>query len=194
MTESLVWKTTRLPDGCKVALSQLPKGLIPSTEEFDLLWNLHPHERPVIKIHGREVAIPRYQQSYLRDYHFSGQISAAAPLPLPLEPLAQCLKRIDPRLNGLLLNWYEPDHYIGPHPDSEAGLVPDSDIYTLTLGEGRLMRFTHIAKGYTRFDIPLRNGSILKFSLQDTNSHWKHGVPKRKWKGRRISITARAFL
>ena len=82
---------------------------------------------PRILIHGRWVAIPRWQQAYGADYHFSGQTNKAMPVPPILAPLqAWAQDAIDPRINGLLVNWYDADlkHYIGAHERQHEDDVP----------------------------------------------------------------------
>jgi alkylated DNA repair dioxygenase AlkB len=121
---------------------QLPEAVVYPIS-FEELWDLHPPEMPEILIHGRRLKIPRWQQAYGVDYRFSGQVSTAQPVPQCLEALlAWCWVAIDPRLNGLLLNWYDGQlgHYIGRHRDSTRNLVPSSGIVTVSLGEERVFR------------------------------------------------------
>src|SRR5438128_156122 len=86
----------------------LPQRLTPEPGAFEALWNLHPEAYPEILMHGRLVKTPRWQQSYGRDYRYSGQTNAALPVPDSLEPFREWAQSaIDSRLNGLLLNWYD---------------------------------------------------------------------------------------
>src|SRR5581483_2902001 len=94
------------------------------TAQFEEMWNLHPEKSNEILIHGRLVPIPRWQQAFGRDYHFSGTVNQALLVPELLAPFLEWVREaIDPRLNGLLLNWYDADrrHYIGAHRDSREG-------------------------------------------------------------------------
>src|SRR4051812_11899242 len=95
--------------GCEHMLLEgiLPQALALSSGQFETLWGSHPSTFPVIKMHGRLVKIPRWQQAYGVDYRFSGQVSKALPIPELLAPLLVWAKNeIDERLNGVLLNWY----------------------------------------------------------------------------------------
>jgi len=163
--------------------------------EFETLWALHPSQSNEILIHGRMVPIPRWQQAYGRDYQFSGSVSQALPVPNILGPfLVWAREAVDARLNGLLLNWYEAErrHYIGAHRDSRHGLVTGTPIVTISLGDERIFRL-RIPKerGFTDFEAT--HGAVFVMPWE-TNLHVKHEVPKAaRAKGRRISITARAF-
>lgn len=184
--------THQLSSDFELFESTLPPELFP---DFDELWNLHPESFPKIKIHGREVPIPRWQQAYGTDYYFAAQLSQALPTPASLVPILDWSTReIDARLNGLLLNWYDGalGHYIGPHRDSTKNMAPDAPIVTVSLGETRVFRLSSV-KGTDRHDIEAKNGTVLVMP-QETNRRWKHGVPKRaSYEGRRISVTLRAF-
>jgi len=89
-------------------------------DNFDELWKLHPKERGKVLVFG-EKTIPRYQQSYLRDYTFSGVNAKAMPLPNEFKRFLDFVNSI-PEYNGnfnqVLLNWYENGlHHIGSHSD-----------------------------------------------------------------------------
>ncbi len=184
--------THHLGDDLVFFSGRLPLELIWDTAHFENAWALHPTERPVITMIGKPVAIPRWQMAFGHDYHFSNQTSVAAPVPERLEPLqAWCQNSIDPRLNGLLLNWYEgPGHYIGAHHDSTTGLVPHTPIVTISFGEARTFRLIRVRE---KRDFAAPNGTVFVLPA-DTNEVWKHLVPKStKYRGRRISVTLRAF-
>lgn len=181
-----------LGDGHVLHFGRLPDALVWSPAEFALAWELHPDVRPTIFLHGRAVAIPRYQQAYGADYHFSGQTSRALAVPEPLQPLLDWTRHaIHPALNGLLLNWYDgPGHYIGPHRDSVKRMVADAPIVTVSFGETRTFR---LSKGSEKRDFPAENGDVFVLP-QATNAAWKHAVPKSaRYRGRRISVTVRGF-
>jgi len=174
---------------------QLPHDMCDTTDNFDRLWQLHPQHFQRIFLHGREVKLPRWQQAYGKDYHFSGKSSRAKLVPDLLEPyLNWARKSIDSNLNGMLLNWYDASlgHYIGAHRDSEVGLTKNSNIVMISLGESRITRFRpYLGKGY--HDIQVNHGDVLIMSLA-TNRDFKHEVPKfKRDQGRRISITLRCF-
>lgn len=177
-------------------VGRLPAELLPSEETWQTLWDLHPAEFHVIHMPGGPVATPRWQQAYGRDYHYTGRTNRAAPIPLELLPLTSwCQSEIDPRLNGVLLNWYEGQqgHYIGRHRDSVVNLAADSPIVTISLGEERVFRLRPWrAKGMR--DFPARHGAVFVMPYA-TNLAWTHEVPhRRRYRGRRISVTLRAFM
>jgi alkylated DNA repair dioxygenase AlkB len=163
---------------------------------FEELWALHPERFHAIAqpFTRRTVALPRWQQAHGRDYRYSGGVNRALPVPPLLEPyLAWARQRIDARLDGLLLNWYDGAlrHYIGLHRDSIVGLIAGTPIVTVSLGATRLFRLR--PKGGAFFDFPARDGSVFILPWE-TNLGVKHAVPHRACdSGRRISITMRAF-
>jgi len=116
-----------LVDVCSLWIGRLPDQI---KIDFEELWNLHPSEYHVITMHGRMVKTPRWQQAYGKDYHYSGRINKALPLPPSLNPiLTWARESIDGRLNAILINWYDGSlgHYIGRHRDSSGeGSVLDN--------------------------------------------------------------------
>lgn len=186
-----------LGDGCAFRVGRLPDELIWDHVMLDSLWQLHPHEKHVVMMHGRLVPTPRWQQAYGADYHYTGRVNQALPVPSELSPfLAWAQAEIYPALNGLLLNWYEgPNHYIGPHHDSTKNMVDDAPIVTASFEETRVFRLSRCAGDNKDVrDFPAPHGTIFVMPF-NTNRIWKHGVPKSaKYTGRRVSVTIRAFL
>lgn len=178
-----------------VYVGHLPNHLVPDQAQFEKLWNLHPAEYPEILMHGKLVKTPRWQQSYGHDYRYPGQSNAALPIPDLLIPYRDWAKAaIDPRLNGLLLNWYDGKlgHYIGKHRDIITGLIAGSPIVTISLGEERVFRLRPW-RGQGWVDIPMSNGTVVIMPWA-TNAAWTHEVPRStRYQGRRISVTVRAF-
>ncbi len=184
--------THDLGDDLAFFAGRLPDELTWDQSHFENAWALHPAERPVIQMIGKLVAIPRWQMAFGHDYRFSNQTSVAAPVPELFEPLrGWCQKHIHPRLNGLLLNWYEgPGHYIGAHHDEDEQLVPHTPIVTISFGETRNFR---LIRDREKRDFAAPSGTVFVLPA-DTNRAWKHLVPKStKYSGRRISVTLRAF-
>lgn len=174
---------------------RLPDPLIPESAAFEVLWSLHPARYHKIRVHHRLVETPRWQQAYGRDYVFSGTESPALPIPGLLAPLhAWCRATVDARLNGLLLNWYDGalGHYISAHRDSRRNLVADVPIVTVSFGEERVLRLRpYGGKGY--IDLETRDGDVFLMPYR-TNLAWTHELPRfRRYRGRRISVTVRAF-
>ncbi len=164
-------------------------------EKFNKLWDERPDEYHQIKIHGRLVKTPRWQQAYGKNYEYSGSRNNALPI-LRMDPsyLDWCKKIISENLNGILVNWYDGkrNHYIGKHRDSTKGLIKGSPIVTISHGQERIFRLRPFrGKGYQ--DLVVKNGDVLVIPW-DTNKTYTHEVPHfTKYKGRRISVTLRAY-
>ena len=169
-------------------------------DNFDELWKLHPKERGKVLVFG-EKTIPRYQQSYLRDYTFSGVNAKAMPLPNEFKRFLDFVNSI-PEYNGnfnqVLLNWYENGlHHIGSHSDSESQLIPDSPIVTISLGAERTFRIRNKDKKIEK-DIKTENGLVMvmggKFQKEFKHEIVKINGKKGENTGKRISITFRQFI
>jgi alkylated DNA repair dioxygenase AlkB len=190
------WLTRhRLDDAHSLYSTRLPPTVAPDRDALQAIWELHPAEPPEITMRGRLVKIPRWQQAYGRDYRFSGRVNHALPVPSVLEPLLAWSREIlDPRLSGLVLNWYDAarEHYIGPHRDKTKGLVVGAPIVTISLGEERVFRLRPW-KGTGVVDFPAPHGAVFVMPFE-TNQAFTHEVPHfARYQGRRISVTVRAF-
>lgn len=176
-------------------VGQLPAHLRLSPAQFEALWALHPATFHEIKIHGKLVKTPRWQQAYGADYKYTGNVNKALPIPPSLEPLhAWAREAIDPRLNGLLLNWYDPAHaqYIGNHRDSTVDMIEGAPIVTVSYGGERAFRLRPW-KGEGFRDFAARDGTVFVLPYE-TNLAYTHEVPHNASStGRRISVTLRAF-
>lgn len=174
----------------------LPPELVWDPAAFDAVWHLHPPDRHVIHMPGGPVETPRWQQAYGADYRYTGRVNKALPVPPALVPLRDWLcAAIDPRLNALLLNWYDgPGHYIGPHHDDTRDMIAGAPIVTVSFGETRVFRLTRGAGAAKQArDFPAANGAVFVLPFA-TNAVWKHAVPKSaRYAGRRVSVTLRAF-
>jgi alkylated DNA repair dioxygenase AlkB len=184
--------------GSSFCTSRLPDDLSESARvRFEKLWALHPEHFSEIAqpFTGKMIPLPRWQQAYGRDYRFTGSVSRALKIPELLEPfLAWARRQLDEKLNGLLLNWYDAEqrHYIGAHRDSTVGLLVGTPIVTISLGATRPFRLRPMkGKGFADFEAT--HGSVFVLPWE-SNLNLKHEVPhQRSAKGRRISITLRAF-
>jgi alkylated DNA repair dioxygenase AlkB len=192
------FSTCVLGGGYLFGIAEIPDWLKPRAAQFEAMWEMHPAEFHLIQIHGRMVKTPRWQQAYGRDYHYSGGINKASPIPSILEAfLGWARENVALELNGLLVNWYDGllGHYIGPHRDSPKNLLQNSPIVTISLGEERIFRLRpwSTRKGNEVIDIPARNGTVFMLPW-DTNRSFTHQIVRSKRNtGRRISITLRAF-
>lgn len=184
--------------GCFIWRGRLPESLHMQGSSVEDLWNLHPEERPVITLHGRKVRIPRWQQAYGMEYHFSGEVNRALPVPQSLQPvLTWSRETIDPRLNGLLLNWYDGSlgHYIGRHRDSTVNMVKGAPIVTISFGQTRTFRLRQWRPPAETapIDLSVDDGSVLIMPFE-TNLAFTHEIPASKQSvEKRISVTIRAF-
>ena len=120
------FESCRLDDQHSISRGELPVQRVLNPMEFEHLWDMHPADFHLIKIHGDPVRTPRWQQAFGRDFHYSGQVNSALPVPPILQPLLDwACSTVDARLNGLLVNWYDGQkgHYIGAHRDSTVKMV-----------------------------------------------------------------------
>jgi alkylated DNA repair dioxygenase AlkB len=173
----------------------LSPELMPTSYDFEAMWRLHPEDFHIITMHGRPVPTPRWQQAYGHDYHYTGRVNRALPIPELIQPISDWADRtIFGGLNGVLINWYDGTlgHYIGRHRDSTKNMVESAPIVTISLGEQRVFRLRRW-KGTDVRDFVVDAGSVVVMPYS-TNRTWTHEVPKAaKNRGRRISITLRAF-
>lgn len=175
---------------------ELPIVLIPDNDQFFRLWNLHPDIFHTVKILGKSVETPRWQQAYNKSYSYTGSRNNALPVPPELSTYWDwAVANIDPRLNGLLLNWYDGalGHYIGKHRDSTENMIKGAPIVTLSFGEERVFRIRPWKKAEGYKDFAVQNGSVIILPYE-TNQTWTHEIVKsKKYIGKRISLTLRAF-
>ena len=178
-----------------VHVFKIPGSHLP---DFDSVWNLHPNHRETIKLFGKESEVPRWQQAYLKQYTFSNK-DHQTPKETPevfLGLLDLMQKVVSPKLNGILVNWYNPEDYIGLHSDDEKNLLKGEPIVTMVLMEQSTgtRTFQLVPKGEgVRKDYELGHGDVLVMCGETQTTH-KHGVPKRKKNtSKRISITFRCF-
>lgn len=190
-----IFEELNLDSSCKIYFSNLPEIEHKSLGEFNALWNLRPKQFHKISMFGKEVETPRWQQSFGKNYNYSGSTNEAEPIPKEFCDCQEwCKVHIDSRLNGFLVNWYDgkKGHYIGPHRDDTNDLELQSPIVTLSLGEERILRFRpYGGKGFK--DITVGDGEIIIIPWK-TNQNWTHEVPNlKRYKGKRISLTLRAY-
>src|SRR6185295_3713640 len=103
-----MFQTIQLDQEHVFQIGTLPSELQWDAREFTEAWNRHPAERHLVRIHGRWVRTPRWQQSYGANYSYTGSRNNALPIPQDWRPLLEWVQaQVDLRLNGLLLNWYE---------------------------------------------------------------------------------------
>jgi alkylated DNA repair dioxygenase AlkB len=189
--------TRALDAGSWIECGELPGAF---QFNFDELWALHPEEYGKVVMYGRQLHTPRWQQSYIRPYTFSGVQHAALPLPEAFQPFldwAQDATKGGP-YNSCLINWYaDGEHYIGPHRDDERELQRGAGIMSISLGAERVFRIKDaLTKGdKLRLDLPLKDRTYL-IMYGAMQRDYTHEVPKISGKkgqrcGKRINITFR---
>jgi alkylated DNA repair dioxygenase AlkB len=161
---------------------------------------LHPEEYGQVSYMGKTVNTPRWQQTYLKDYYFSGMIHKALLLPEELQPFLDWANTVSPNViyNQVLINWYaNGNHYIGPHSDDEKQLVELSPVLSVSLGQERIFRIRQKSTNDTVVDIPMPSDTYVMMCGK-MQKKYLHEVPKVTGKkgnemGRRINITFRVF-
>lgn len=165
--------------------------------EENMVYN--SSEQSKIKIHGRELEIPRKQVAYGETgtfYRFSGKKLLAIDWnddSLISNELRKIIKMIEnktgTKFNFILINRYnDGNQYIGYHNDDTRDLVPKSDIVGISIGTERDMLFK---SSEITNKLKLNNGSMYVIKYP-TNNYYKHSIPKRtKVVGPRISLTFR---
>jgi len=126
-----------LGEGLAFFVGRLPDSLLLNDAEFEKLWALHPKEYHEIMMHGRPVLTPRWQQAFGADYHYTGRVNKALPVPDNLQPfLSWACEHVHPQVDGMLLNWYDGTlgHYIGKHRDSTVHMIDGAPIVTISFG------------------------------------------------------------
>jgi len=178
-------------------IMELPQYLLPTKDEFNELWNLHPKEKGFVKMFGKLIQIPRWQQVFGNSYFYSGLYHQAIPMEPILIKFIEWCQKFDPDLNGCLVNWYDSGQsYIGAHSDNTEPLKRGSNIWTISLGATRKMLFEPKKNiNSTKKEVSLTNGTVVIMggTCQETHKHSIPKTPKKVISGKRISITFRAF-
>lgn len=202
MNDGIKFKSRKyqLDEECWIEQDCLPTSL-KDMYNFDNLWRLHPEEYGVVSYMGKVVKTPRWQQTYLRDYFFSGCAHKALKLPVEFQPFLEWANTIAPnnmKFNQVLVNWYaNGNHYIGPHTDSEKQLVDFSPVLSLSLGQERIFRIRDISTNKRIMDIQMPSDTYVMMCGK-MQKKYLHEVPKVSGKkgdemGKRINITFRVF-
>ena len=144
----------QLDDECWIDTYKLPEELMPTQEERELLWDIHPEKRGEIRAFGATKS-PRWFQSYEKPYHFSGVEHLAASTPDLIHRYLDWVKTTQYEedngegsedsscgtYNQCLVNWYQNGHdYISPHADDENHMYPRTPIICISFGETRQFR------------------------------------------------------
>ena len=173
----------------------LPTDIKLTSSEYKELWKMHPKEYGKVKICGKVIDTPRYQESYGEDYFYTGIKHPAKDITHPF--LDKLLKWVQDdsskNYTQMLINWYvDGSHYIGPHSDDTRQLEPNSDIYSFSFGQTRDFVIQSKDKTFRKV-LPVTNNMLLVMG-GEMQKYYKHSVPKRKnANGSRINITFRLF-
>jgi len=175
--------------------SLLPTSLEMNDDTFNQLWLLRPSEPNMIKMFNKLIEAPRRYKVYGKPYKFTGMSNNNInEVPNIVKPYLDYVNKLDNRYNynSVLINWYEGENYIGFHSDNEKSIKQGTDIYSLSFGEHRVMRFKNIkTKQNTDYDLQHNEVIIMKYGCQEL---YQHSIPKsKKLTGKRINITIRCI-
>lgn len=181
--------------------SWLDCGSLPTNikVDFDALWNLHPEEKGKVKLYGKVMETPRWQESYLQPYYFSGMSHGGGELPEILKPFLVWANELGyGDFNQVFLNWYENgNYYIGTHSDDETQLKKDSAIVSISLGQERIFRIRNKKDKSIVLDVPLPDKEVVvmagKFQKELLHEIVKVNGKKGESMSPRINITFRQF-
>lgn len=178
----LGWEDTEMPssldqhvleDGSRFYTGRLPEWLRLSDARFLELWSLHPKEYQTIAMQGHRVPTPRWQQAFGVDDRNTECTNKALPVPEMIRPhLEWAVSAIDPRLNGILVNFYDGKlgHYIGRHRDSRTNMVEGSPIVTISFGAERCLRLRPW-KGHGFLDFKVTDGGVFVMPYETNRVH-----------------------
>jgi alkylated DNA repair dioxygenase AlkB len=185
----------------------LPDELRLDGTQFEALWALHPKTLGQVKMAGKVVQTPRWQQSYGQPYRFSGMEHAALQVPPPVQRFLDYANALPQyriaggQFNMALLNWYQDGaHHIGYHADDESQMLEtaqgETHVFSLSFGQQRPLALKSRKDGQV-VKIEMPNNSVLVMGGRCQKTH-KHAVPKVAGKkgaamGRRINVTLRQF-
>ena len=171
-------------------------------EKFESLWKLKPEGKGKVYVYNKEteiheekeifrsyrsyLTIPPFNKNLPKSYMYDG---VEPSVPNELLPYLKEAWSDDDRYNQMVVNWYEPEHYIEYHRDCDNYMVDDYLIRIVSLDEGTPRKI--IFKGVVTRDImevvPSEAPPI--YISQSTNRNYRHSVGPGD--GRRISITFR---
>lgn len=193
---------------------KLPMAVRPDEEDQEALYQLRPAELGEIKIMGKLIKTPRYQQAYGRPYTFSGVAHPALSIPPVLQRFVDFANRAcEPMLmrdyagrqfNMILANWYtDGNHYIGWHSDDEKELYlnqrGETLVFSISFGQQRRFLLKEKQKKGEKTKV-----KAVTLELSDSSCivmggrcqrEFKHSVPKEPSKamGKRLNLTLRIF-
>lgn len=181
-----------------------------ATENFDTLFNLHPEKKGNVLVFNKDhqnpdwheiecfrycksyLATPKFDNTVMKSYMFSGHNNEGIndPLPIAFQPFYAYMKDY----NQVIVNWYEKEDYIPPHSDCDAHMVDNYNIGLINLSKSNRSFDLQSRNSDTNYSIPLVHGTIIKMCGK-TQQLYTHSVGKGFYEGdnRRIGISFRQF-
>lgn len=190
------WRTLTMVDG-EAALCNAWLDECAAWNLFERLQDTLEWEQSVIRIHGRDVRIPRLNAWY----GDAGAVYAYSGTRFVPKPWTSTLTEIRARIedttghafNGVLANLYrDGNDSVGWHSDDEPELDRNPVIASVSLGAERrfAMKHKHRKEVWPVY-LQLAHGSLLLMTGA-TQHHWLHQLPKtKKPVGPRINLTFR---
>ena len=83
---SSIFQTIPLEEQQVIFISPVIDQFNLSYDAFQSIWDMHPEQYHTLKIHGKEVLTPRWQQAYGKNYRYTGAKNNALPIPDELKP------------------------------------------------------------------------------------------------------------
>lgn len=161
---------------------------------FATLTSAIPWEQQAIRMYGREVATPRLT-CWFGDaaYSYSGTKNAAHAWLPGLEDLRVRLETATgARFNSVLANQYRDGRdSVSWHSDDEPELGHNPTIASLSLGSTRAFQLRHQDSGEV-VTLPLGHGDLVVMR-GESQSSFRHSVPKRAHAGARLNLTFRYY-
>lgn len=146
-------------------------------------------EKQIFRNYSAYLRVPDFDPSVKKSYMF---LNKEKNVPNEFIPFLEFAKKIDPRFNQMVVNWYDKDDYIELHRDCTSKMISkDSPILTVNLNESdniyncRSMILENV-KTKEITSVPLLNNHY--YMINNNNTH-RHAVGKGNEK--RISITFR---
>lgn len=182
-----------------------------SKNEFESLKNMMPDTSHQVKIFDKLVDLPRQQLCFGQSYSYSGTTSnAIQEIPPIIKNIMdqvnthymKSIKSTTPIYKMCLVNYYrDGNDYIGFHSDDEKQLIPNTPIYSISLGAKRKFKLkikdkfviTESEIKIDEYEIEPEDCSLLIMGGSCQKTH-KHSISKTsKQVDLRINITFRAF-
>ncbi len=163
-------------------------------ELFAVLTTGIPWEQKTIRMYGREVAVPRLT-AWFGDaaYTYSGTENVPRAWLPELEALRVRLEdETGAQFNSCLANVYRSGRDgVGWHSDDEPELGAQPTIASVSLGDTRDFKLRHQTSREVS-TIPLGHGDLLVMR-DESQSSFRHSIPKRAHAGTRINLTFRYY-